>query len=38
MRKVHLELRARHGMPLGGGYSKDQTGFLDPSAFIRGHR
>jgi murein DD-endopeptidase MepM/ murein hydrolase activator NlpD len=35
---LHLELRAHHGMPLGGGYSKDQTGYLDPSAFIRGHR
>lgn len=35
---LHLELRAHHGMPLGGGYSQDQTGFLDPSAFIRGHR
>lgn len=35
---LHLELRAHHGMPLGGGYSQDQTGFLDPSAFILGHR
>jgi murein DD-endopeptidase MepM/ murein hydrolase activator NlpD len=35
---LHLELRARRGMPLGGGYSKDTTGYLDPSAFILGHR
>jgi murein DD-endopeptidase MepM/ murein hydrolase activator NlpD len=35
---LHLELRARPGMPLGGGYSKDTTGYLDPSAFIRRHR
>ena len=35
---LHLELRARRGMPLGGGYSKDTTGYLDPSAFILRHR
>jgi len=35
---LHLELRARPGMPLGGGYSKDTTGYLDPSAFILRHR
>lgn len=35
---LHLELRAHAGLPLGGGYSEDPTGFLDPSAFILGHR
>lgn len=35
---LHLELRARRGMPLGGGYGEDTTGYLDPSAFILGHR
>ncbi len=35
---LHFELRARHGLPLGGGYSKDPLGFLDPSAFILRHR
>lgn len=35
---LHLELRARRGLPLGGGYSKDTDGYLDPSAFIRRHR
>lgn len=35
---LHLELRAQPGLPLGGGYSKDTTGYLDPSAFILGHR
>ena len=35
---LHLELRARRGMPLGGGYSKDTAGYLDPSAFILGPR
>jgi murein DD-endopeptidase MepM/ murein hydrolase activator NlpD len=35
---LHLELRARPGLPLGGGYSKDTIGYLDPSAFILRHR
>jgi len=35
---LHLELRGQRGMPLGEGYSKDTTGYLDPSAFILGHR
>jgi murein DD-endopeptidase MepM/ murein hydrolase activator NlpD len=34
---LHLELRARPGMPLGGGYGSDTRGYLDPSAFILGH-
>lgn len=35
---LHLEIRARQGLPLGGGYSETATGYLDPSEFIRGHR
>jgi murein DD-endopeptidase MepM/ murein hydrolase activator NlpD len=35
---LHLELRMRPGMPLGGGYSTDTAGYLDPSAFILRHR
>jgi len=35
---LHLELRARPGMPLGGGYSEDTAGYLDPTAFIHRHR
>ena len=28
---LHLEIRDRIGMPLGGGYSKDTTGFVSPT-------
>ena len=35
---LHLELRAQPGLPLGGGYARDSTGYLDPTAFIRAHR
>ena len=34
---LHLELRDRY-MPLGGGYSDDHTGHLDPTRYIRTHR
>ena len=34
---LHLELRAAPGLPLGGGYGKDRTGYLDPTAFIARH-
>jgi murein DD-endopeptidase MepM/ murein hydrolase activator NlpD len=34
---LHLELRAAH-LPLGGGYSADRSGYLDPTAYIRSHR
>lgn len=34
---LHFELRDRW-MPLGGGYSTDHTGYLDPSGYIRYHR
>ena len=35
---LHLEIRTIVGMPLGGGYSSDTTGYTDPSRFIRAHR
>lgn len=35
---LHLELRARVGMPLAGGYARDRDGWLDPTAYIRAHR
>jgi len=35
---LHLELRAQTGLPLGGGYASDSTGYLDPTMFIRAHR
>ncbi|MEO8704421.1 MAG: M23 family metallopeptidase [Kofleriaceae bacterium] len=34
---LHFELRDRP-LPLGGGYDSDQTGYLDPTAYIRAHR
>jgi murein DD-endopeptidase MepM/ murein hydrolase activator NlpD len=37
---LHLELRARQGLPLGGGYgdAAEAANHLDPTAFIRAHR
>ena len=35
---LHLELRHTPDLPLGGGYSKDTSGYLDPTWFIRQHR
>lgn len=35
---LHLEIRSVPGMPIGPGYSADQTGYLDPTKFIREHR
>lgn len=35
---LHLELRSQPGLPLGGGYSYDTTGYLNPGLFIRSHR
>lgn len=34
---LHLELRARIGMPIGAGYSVDPDGFVDPTHFIKTH-
>ena len=35
---LHLELRSKVGMPLGGGYSSDTEGYLDPTKFIEENR
>lgn len=35
---LHLEIRERLGMPIGGGYSSNTNGYLDPTEFINNHR
>jgi len=35
---LHLEIRNKINMPLGNGYSKNKTGYLDPTEFIKSHR
>lgn len=35
---LHLELRSSVGLPIGGGYGSDRSGFLEPKVFIRAHR
>lgn len=35
---LHLEMRWKIAAALGGGYSSDTTGYLDPTAFIRKFR
>lgn len=35
---LHFEMRNKIALPLGQGYSKDQTGYLDPTKFIKAHR
>ena len=35
---LHLELRDSVGLDIGGGYSSDTTGYLDPTAFINKNR
>jgi murein DD-endopeptidase MepM/ murein hydrolase activator NlpD len=35
---LHLEIREEPGMEIGGGYSSETKGYLDPTVFIRGHR
>jgi murein DD-endopeptidase MepM/ murein hydrolase activator NlpD len=35
---LHLEIRDGIGYGLGGGYSADTRGYLDPTAFIKAHR
>jgi murein DD-endopeptidase MepM/ murein hydrolase activator NlpD len=35
---LHLELRSRVGMDLGGGYARERDGYLDPTEFIHAHR
>ena len=34
---LHFELRDRH-LPLGDGYSRERSGYLDPTDYIRRHR
>ena len=35
---LHLEIRDSIEMPTGGGYSSDQSGFINPSKFIKNNR
>lgn len=35
---LHLELRNQPGLDLGGGYSTDTTGYINPDWFIRKYR
>ncbi|MFK7923300.1 MAG: M23 family metallopeptidase [Bacteroidia bacterium] len=35
---LHLEIRAKVGLPLGGGYGDDTADYLDPTVFIEEHR
>lgn len=35
---LHFELRSKIGMPIGGGYSKNTKGYLNPTKFILNHR
>jgi murein DD-endopeptidase MepM/ murein hydrolase activator NlpD len=35
---LHLEIRSKPKMPLGGGYSLNQDGYLDPTSFIDAHQ
>jgi murein DD-endopeptidase MepM/ murein hydrolase activator NlpD len=35
---LHFEIRSEPDMPTGGGYSRDNTGYLDPTVFIKSNR
>ena len=35
---LHFELRSKVGMPVGGGYSSNTEGYLDPTKFIKNNR
>ncbi len=35
---LHFELRNEVGLPIGGGYSLDTKGYLDPTEFIKNNR
>jgi len=35
---LHFEIRSEPDMPLGGGYSIENEGYLDPTAFIKSNR
>lgn len=38
MAHLHYEIRSAPDMPLGGGYSKDSKGYLDPTTFTKANR
>ncbi len=35
---LHFEMRSDTKLPIGGGYSENDEGYLDPTAFIKKHR
>lgn len=35
---LHLELRSEVGLPIGGGYSDNTKGYLNPTEYIKNHR
>jgi hypothetical protein len=35
---LHFEMRSDNNLGIGGGYSSDTTGYLDPTNFINAHR
>ena len=35
---LHLEIRDKPDLPLGGGYSRETAGYLDPTVFIKENR
>ncbi len=35
---LHFEIRDTLDIPIGQGYSKDKSGYIDPTKFIRSHR
>ena len=35
---LHFEIRTDTSMGIGGGYSPDTEGYVDPTAFVEGHR
>ncbi|MEP2279466.1 M23 family metallopeptidase [Maribacter sp.] len=35
---LHLELRSKVGLPIGGGYSSNTSGYINPTEFIKNNR
>ena len=35
---LHFELRSTIGLPIGGGYSENTEGYINPTEFIKNHR
>jgi len=35
---LHLELRSEVGLPIGGGYSSNTSGYINPTEFIKNNR